>query len=85
MAFSIALDKRLSFGNEKGMIFTVTDVQSTGNNAKTELRKVISVMATNTTDNADTMREREVVATEGTVTLTSGTNDDDGKMLTLGW
>ena len=85
MVFSVSVDKRLSFGNQKGKIFTVTDAQAAGSDAKTELRKIMTVLATNSTDNADTMREREKSGTEGTVTLTPGTNDDDGKMMALGF
>ena len=85
MAFSISLDKRISVGHRKGKIFTVTDVQSTGSTGATEMRKVTRVMAVNTTDNVDTFKEKEVAATEGSVIMTSGTNDDDGKMMVLGW
>ena len=85
MAFSIAIDKRLSAGHRRGMIFSITDAQSAGSNGKTELRKARRIMATNTTDNADTFKEKEVVATEGTVVLTPVTDDDDGKMMVLGW
>ena len=85
MAFSLSLDRRISVGARKGMVFTVTDAQTTGSTGKTELRKCTRYMAVNTTDNADHFKELEVVATQGSIVLTSGTADDDGKLMVLGF
>lgn len=83
MAFSATIADRISFGNKKLRIYTLTDVQSGGSSLDTGLQNVYAVKAINNTDSSDTFKEA-ISSTRGRVTFTSATNDDDGHTWIIG-
>ena len=83
MAFSMTLVDRISFGNQKLRIYTITDAQSAGSTHTMDgFDTVHAVKATNNTDSTDTFKEsvgaHSAASTKNQVTFTPGTNDDDG-------
>lgn len=81
MPFSVSLVDRVHLGNLRGRIYKVTDVQTAGSSFNPGLARIRFVRAVNQTDGADTFQE---TFSGSTVTLTSGTNDDDGYILVVG-
>lgn len=82
MAFGMTLVDRISFGNLKLRIYTVTDVQSGGSTFNTGMSTAKMVKAVNNTDSADTFKESVGAESDPTtrkqVTFTSVTSNDDG-------
>lgn len=78
MAFSYTVADRISFGNTKLRIYNLTDVQNDGTSyIDTGMQRLRAVKAVNNTDTADTFKEA-LSTTQGRVTFTSVSNDDDG-------
>jgi len=82
MAFGMTLVDRISFGNLKLRIYTVTDVQSGGSTFNTGMSTAKMVKAVNNTDSADTFKEsvgaHTATSTMNQVTFTSANDNDDG-------
>jgi len=81
MAFGVSLVDRIHFGNVRGRVYKVTDVQSGGSSFNPGFARIRFVRGINQTDGNDTFKE---TFSGSTVTLTSGTNDDDGYVLVVG-
>lgn len=82
MAFGMTIADRISFGNLKLRIYNVTDAQSAGSDFYPGCDTVHAVKAVNNTDTTDTFKEAvgaaSATSTKNKVTLTAGTDNDDG-------
>ena len=82
MAFGVTVVDRISFGNKKLLIVTLTDVQSGGSTYTPGWQNALAVKAINNTDSSDTFKESvgadSAASTRNQVTFTSVTSNDDG-------
>jgi len=76
------LTKSTIFGDLRINIYTLTDVQTSGSTVTVNrMRTILFATATNETDLDEQMGTS---ASANVVTVTAGTNDDDGKLLVIG-
>jgi len=83
MAFSMTIVDRISFGNQKLRIYSVTDAQNGGSDFFPGLDTCWAVKATNNTDSSDTFKEAVGAhtdsATRNKITLNPASSNDDGQ------